>query len=84
MKLVGKTMGLSYMQSKLSQLWRSEGRMNCINLSYGFFLVKFYSKEDLERVIKRGPWFIGDHFLSLRPWEPFFKPSTANVSPITI
>ena len=83
-KLVGKTMGLSYMQSKLSQLWRSEGRMNCIDLSYGFFLVKFYSKEDLERVIKRGPWFIGDHFLSLRPWEPFFKPSTANVSPITV
>nr|POF06076.1 uncharacterized protein CFP56_38217 [Quercus suber] len=83
-KLVGRTMGLSYMQSKLSQLWRPEGRMDCIDLSYGFFLVRFYSKEDLERVIKRGPWFIGDHFLSLRPWEPFFKPSTANVSLITV
>ena len=23
---------------------------------------------------------LGDHFLSLRPWEPFFKPSSANVS----
>ncbi|KAK9992831.1 hypothetical protein SO802_022534 [Lithocarpus litseifolius] len=46
--------------------------------------VRFYSKEDLERVIKRGPWFIGDHFLSLRPWEPFFKPSTANISLIAV
>nr|POF24545.1 uncharacterized protein CFP56_76168 [Quercus suber] len=58
--------------------------MDCIDLSYGFFLVRFFSKEDLERVIKRGPRFIGDHFLSLRPWEPFFKPSTANVSLIAV
>ena len=83
-KLVGKTVGLSYMQSKLAQLWRPEGRMDCIDLSYGFFLVRFYSKEDLERVIKRGPWFIEDHFLSLRPWEPFFKPLTTNVSLIAV
>ena len=58
--------------------------MDCINLSYGFSLVRFFSKEYLERVIKRGPWFIGDHFLSLRSWEPFFKPSTVNVSLIAI
>ena len=70
-KLIGKTMGLNYMQSRLAQLWRPEGRMDCIDLTYGFFLVRFYSKDDLEKVIKRGPWFIGDHFLSLRPWEPF-------------
>ena len=67
MKLVGKIVGLSYMQSKLAQLWRLERRMDCIDLSYGFFLVRFYSKEDLERVVKRGPWFIEDHFLSLKP-----------------
>ena len=84
MKLVERTVGLNYMQSKLAQLWRPKGRMDCIDLSYGFFLVKFFSKEDLERVIKSGPWFIGDHFLSLRPWEPFFKPSTANVSLIAV
>ena len=84
MKLVGKTVGLSYMQSKLAQLWRPEGRMDCIDLSYDFFLVRFYSKEDLERVVKRGPWFIEDHFLSLRLWEPFFKPLTTNVSLIAV
>ena len=83
-KLVGKIVGLNYMQSKLAQLWRPEGRMDCIDLSYGFFLVRFFFKEDLERVIKRVPWFIGDHFLSLRPWEPFFKLSTANVSLIVV
>nr|POE44916.1 hypothetical protein CFP56_76701 [Quercus suber] len=77
-------MGLSYTKSKLNQLWRPEGRMDYIDLSYGFFLVKFYSKEDIEMVIKRGPWFVGAHFLSLRPWEPFLKPSTTNVSLIAV
>ena len=77
-KLVGRTVGLNYLQSKLSQLWLPSNRMDCVDLTYGFFLVRFYSKEDLENVIKKGPWFIGDNFLSLRPWELFFKPSSAN------
>lgn len=54
--------------------------MDCIDLTHGFFLVRFYSKEDMDNMVKNGPWFIGDHFLSLRAWEPFFKPSSANVS----
>ena len=83
-KLVGRTIGFSYLQSKLSQLWKPSGRMDCVDLTYGFFLVKFYSKEDLDNVIKKGPWFIGDHFLSFRAWEPFFKPSAASVSQIAV
>ena len=27
---------------------------------------------------------MGEHFLSIRPWEPNFKPSTTNVSSIAI
>lgn len=83
-KLVGRTIGLAYMRTKLNYLWRPTGRMDCVDLGYGFFLVRFFSKEDLDAVLMRGPWFIGDHFLSIRPWEPFFKPSTANVSLIAV
>nr|POE67895.1 hypothetical protein CFP56_72230 [Quercus suber] len=58
--------------------------MDCVDLSNWFFLIRFYSKEDLNSVLKRGPWFVGDHFLSLRPWEPFFKLSSANVSLVAV
>lgn len=58
--------------------------MDYVHLGNRFFLVRFYSKEDLDVVLKRGPWFIGNPFLSLRPWEPFFKPSTTNVTPIVV
>ena len=55
-----------------------------MDLTHGFFLVRFYTKEDLDAVLEKGPWFIGDFFLSLRPWEPFFKPSAASVSSIAV
>nr|POE89475.1 uncharacterized protein CFP56_65842 [Quercus suber] len=83
-KLVGRSVSFSYMQSKLNLIWKPEGRMDVVDLSYGFFLVRFFSKEDLNSVLKRGPWFLGDHFLSLRPWEPFFKPSAANISLVAV
>nr|POE77025.1 hypothetical protein CFP56_47372 [Quercus suber] len=83
-KLVGRSVSFSFMQSKLNQLWKPEGRMDCVDLSKGFFLIRFYSEEDLNSVLKRGPSFMGDHFLSMRPWEPFFKPSSANVSLVAV
>ena len=46
--------------------------MDCVDLSHGFFLTRFSLKEDYEASLKRGPWFIGEHFLSIRPWEPDF------------
>ena len=79
-KLVGRTISLTYMRTKLNQMWRPSTRMDCVDLGYGFFLVRFFAKEDLDNVLRIGPWFLGDHFLSIRPWEPFFKPSTTNVS----
>ena len=83
-KLVGRSVSFSYMQSKLNQIWKPEGRIDVVDLSYGFFLVPFFSKEDLKSVLKRGPWFMGDHFLFIRPWEPFFKPSSMNVSLVAV
>ena len=35
-------------------------------------------------VLRKGPWFIGEHFLSIRPWEPNFKPLTMHVSSIAM
>ena len=77
-------MSFSYIQNNLVQIWRPAGWMDCADLSHEFFLVRFFPKEDLDSVLEKGPWFIGDFFLSLGPWEPFFKPSTANVSLIAV
>ena len=48
-----------------------------VDLGKDFFLLKFLLMEDLELVLKKGPWFIGEQFLSIRKWEANFKPSEA-------
>nr|POE70613.1 hypothetical protein CFP56_40930 [Quercus suber] len=60
------------------------GRLDVIDLGKEFFLTWFNCKEDHDKVLRNGPWFIRDHFLSICPWEPNFKPSSTNVSSIAV
>ena len=60
------------------------GKIDCIDLGKDFFLIRFSVKEDYDVVLKNGPWFIGENFLSIRPWEPNFKPATAVVSLVAV
>nr|POE60085.1 hypothetical protein CFP56_68491 [Quercus suber] len=50
-------------------------------------IVKVYGKtvgysedSDYDKVFHGGPWFIGEHFLAIKPWEPYFKASKATFS----
>ena len=40
--------------------------MECIDLGLDYYLVKFAIEEDVDRVLKGGPWFIGQQFLAIR------------------
>lgn len=83
-KLYGRSVSFNFLQSKLNLLWKPTGRLDCVDLGHDFYSVRFALKEDLESVLEKGPWFIGGQFLSIRPWEPFFKPAEANVSSIAV
>nr|POF20385.1 uncharacterized protein CFP56_39667 [Quercus suber] len=75
---------LGALQSKLNMLWKPVGSLDCVDLGKEFYSVRFLLKEDMDAVLKNGPWFIVGHFLSIRPWEPFFKPEYASVSSIVV
>ena len=81
-KLYGRTVGFNVLQNKLNTLWKPVGRLDVVDLGEDFYSVRFSLREDMEVVLKNGPWFIAGHFLSIRPWEPFFKPACACVSSI--
>ena len=83
-KVYGRAVGLNFLQARLLSLWKPAGRLDVVDLEHGFFFIRLSLKEDVENVLKKGPWFIGDHFLSIRPWEPDFKPESAKVSSITV
>nr|POF23237.1 uncharacterized protein CFP56_27912 [Quercus suber] len=35
-------------------------------------------------VLKKGPWFIREHFLAIRLWEPNFNPDEVNIASIAV
>nr|POE59909.1 hypothetical protein CFP56_39478 [Quercus suber] len=83
-KLYGRTVGFNFLQQKISALWKPKGRLDIVDLSKDFYLVKFSAMEDYDLVLDKGPRFIGEHFLSIRPWVPNFRPCSADVSSIAV
>ena len=37
----------------------------------------------MTRCSRGGPWFVGEHFLAIKPWEPYFKASEAKLSSVS-
>ena len=83
-KVYRRTVGFSFLQEKITTLWNPRGRIDCVGLGKEFFLIRFSIKEDYNLVLEKGPRFIGEHFLSIRPWVSNFRPSIADVSLVAV
>lgn len=83
-KVYGRLVRYSFLQTRLLSMWKPKGRVDLVDLGKEFFLARFSVPEDYDGVLDKGPWFIGENFLSVRPWEPNFKPSTADIAFIAI
>nr|POE84565.1 hypothetical protein CFP56_71408 [Quercus suber] len=83
-KMYGQSVWFNYPHNNLLSLWKPAGRLDCVDLRHDFFLTRFLLKEDYETILRKGSWFIGEHFLSIRSWEPNFRPAMANVSLVAV
>ena len=52
-------MGFNYLYPKIWSMWNLAEKMECIDLELDYYLIKFAIEEDVDRVLKVGPWFIG-------------------------
>nr|POE94062.1 putative ribonuclease h protein [Quercus suber] len=83
-KVHGRTVGFHFLHSRIMQLWKPAGRLDCIDLGEDFFLIKFGLVEDYDLVLKGGLWFVGEHYLTIRAWEPYFKPNATACSKVAV
>ncbi|XP_050254840.1 uncharacterized protein LOC126700672 [Quercus robur] len=83
-KVVGRTVGFHFLRNRVMSLWKPTGRLDCVDLGKDYFLMRFGLVEDYNNVLNGGPWFIGENFLSLRRWEPNFKPTKASCSLVAV
>ena len=83
-KVYGRTVGYNYLTFKLNTLWKPIAKMDCVDLGKDYFLIKFSENFDYDKVLKGGPWFIGEHFLAIKPWEPYFKALEASFLAVAV
>ncbi|KAG8371590.1 hypothetical protein BUALT_Bualt13G0103800 [Buddleja alternifolia] len=50
-----------------------------MDLGNGYYIVRFYTKEDYDHVMQGGPWLIMGHYLMVQKWKPYFWPATATI-----
>ena len=65
-KVFEKNVGYNYLKWKLQALLKPKGQMDVINLRDGYFITKFVFEDDIQNVLKGGPWFIVGHYLTIR------------------
>ena len=83
-KVFDRTVGFNYLTFKINALWKPTTRIDCVNLGKDYFLIKFYSFDNYDKVLNGGPWFVGEHFLAIKPWEPYFRASGDNLTFVAV
>ncbi|MCI20923.1 hypothetical protein A2U01_0042086, partial [Trifolium medium] len=72
-KLLGRRIGYKALETRLKQMWVRKGVINIIDLSNDYFLVTFSHEDDQYAALMDGPWFIYDHYLTVKEWNPNFN-----------
>lgn len=79
-KLLGRSISFRVLSQRLTDIWSLNYRIDIIDLEDGYYVIRFYSKEDYTHVLEGGPWTIQGHYLTVSKFKPGFHPSTANIS----
>ncbi|CAN1801861.1 Putative ribonuclease H protein At1g65750 [Linum perenne] len=74
-RLLGKSVGYSYLCNRLRAMWKPLGHMHIIDVDLDCFLVRFGNERDYFKALTGGPWMILDHYLIVQQWEPAFRVS---------
>ena len=72
-KVLGLSMGFTATREKLKMVWKLSAGFNIMDMGNGYFMVKFDSQADHEKVIKDGLWMISDHYLAMKKWSLDFN-----------
>lgn len=67
------------MKEKLKSLWTIERGFDLMDVTHGFFMIKFDLDIDHDKAINGPPWTIYDHYLIVHPWTLEFSVADATV-----
>lgn len=79
-KTFGAVVGYNFLLPRVRSQWKPLGRMESIDIGDDFFVFRFELLDDFRRALSGGPWFVSQHFLTVRRWEPMFSTTTATTT----
>ncbi|PNX84577.1 hypothetical protein L195_g040639, partial [Trifolium pratense] len=83
-KLLGRRIGYKALETRLKQMWVRKGVINIIDLSNDYYLVTFSHEDDQYAALMDGPWFIYDHYLTVKEWSPNFHPASDTIEKVAV
>ncbi|KAK2399216.1 zinc ion binding / nucleic acid binding protein [Trifolium repens] len=83
-KLLGRRIGYKALETRLKQMWVKKGIINIIDLGNDYYLVTFSNELDHATALTNGPWFIYDHYLTVREWSPNFHPQSDTIKKVAV
>lgn len=79
-KVFGRKVGHLSLKQKLQAMWKPTETLSLIDLGNDFFLIKYQNEENMNKALHEGPWFVLNHLLLVRCWEPQFVASTPQLT----
>ncbi|XP_058760339.1 uncharacterized protein LOC131633626 [Vicia villosa] len=83
-KLLEKRIGYKALENRLNQMWVRKGIISIIDLSNDYYLVAFSHEDDKKAAMANNPWFIYNHYLTVKDWRPNFQPEIDTNNEVTV
>ncbi|KAG8475227.1 hypothetical protein CXB51_032054 [Gossypium anomalum] len=74
LKLLRRNIGYNVLYNRIFNLWKSLNSFHLMDITNGYFFVKFQGMEDYNKVLTQGPWIIFGQYLTVQPWTKTFNP----------
>ncbi|CAI9089568.1 OLC1v1024159C1 [Oldenlandia corymbosa var. corymbosa] len=72
-KLMGGTITLAQLQYRLERMWTNTKGFVIADMDRDYFSVTFADPEDVQMVLTKGPWLIGESYLFTQRWDNTFN-----------
>ncbi|XP_058742315.1 uncharacterized protein LOC131614777 [Vicia villosa] len=83
-KLLGRKIGYKALENQLQQMWVRKGIIRIVDLGHDYYLVCFTHEEDKNAAMSDGPWFVYDHYLTVKEWTPDFHPENDSIVNVAV
>ncbi|KAH1048234.1 hypothetical protein J1N35_039018 [Gossypium stocksii] len=75
LKMLGWNLEITTLHNRLYGVWKPSKPFQLMDVENDYFLVKFQSTVDYDKVLSQGPWVIFGHYLTDQPWIINFNPN---------